>query len=162
MFRALALLSTLALAACGFTLRGSADLPAALQTLQLQAIDANTDIVREMRRTLVNNDITVVDDARPGVYRLGIGNEQSFERVLSVNSNARAGEYAITMSVPFQLRGSTAEEFVIPPETITLERVYLADPNNAVAKAEEAAVIREEMRQDVTAQIMRRLQSIHF
>ena len=158
--RPILLLFTLALAACGFSLRGSADLPAALQTLQLQAIDASTDIVREMRRTLVDNDITVLDDARPGVYRLGIGNEQSFERVLSVNSNARAGEYAITMSVPFQLR--TAEEFIIGPETITLERVYLADPNNAVAKAEEAALIREEMRQDVAAQIMRRLQSLNL
>lgn len=148
------------LSACGFTLRGSAELPAQLQTLQLQAQDGNTEIVREMRRALVNSGVNVIDEIREGVYRLGLGREQSEERVLSINSNARAGEYELSLSVSFQLR--TADDFFIGPEILTIEQVYLADPNNAVAKAEEAELIKEEMRQELVIQILRRLQTVSF
>src|SRR5690606_6429525 len=92
-----------------------------------------------------------------GVYSLGLGQEQSSERVLSVNANARAGEYELTMQVPFQLRQDAAP--IMGPETLALSRVYLADPENAVAKNEEAALIRDEMRLGLAFQILRRLQA---
>ena len=86
-----------------------------------------------------------------------VGNEQSSERVLSVNSNARAGEYELTMSVPVQLRRGGA--VVMGPETLSIEKVYLADPNSAVAKAEERELMEGEMRRELVNQILRRLQN---
>jgi len=154
----LILCAALVVSGCGFALRGAVDLPPALQTLQLESTDGNSDIVRDMRRALEVSDITVVSQARPGIYRLGIGNERVVERVLSVNSNARAGEYELSLSVPFQLRNG--ETFLIGPETLSIEKVYLADPNSAVAKAEERELIEEEMRRELVNQIMRRLQAL--
>ena len=151
---------TLLLAGCGFSMRGSADLPPELGTLHLEALDVNSDITRQMRRTLLTNGIEVVDTPTPGIHRLGLGREQSSERVLSVNANVRAGEYELTMSVPFQLRDD--EGFVLGPETLSMDRVYLADPDNAVAKAEEAELIRAEMRRDLVVQILRRLQNLEL
>jgi LPS-assembly lipoprotein len=148
------------LTACGFTLRGTAELPLQLQTLQLQFIDGNTDIVREMRRALINSGVTLQDETEQGIYQLGIGREVSEERILSVNVNARAGEYQLSLSVPFQLRISDA--FLIEPENITIEKVYLADPNNAVAKAEEAEQIKDEIRRELVNQILRRLQTVNL
>jgi outer membrane lipopolysaccharide assembly protein LptE/RlpB len=59
--------------------------------------------------------------------------------------------------VPFQLRsGGTT---VIGPETLVIEKVYLADPNSAVAKAEERELMEEEMRRELVSLILRRLQS---
>lgn len=144
------------LGSCGFTLRGTAELPAVLQTMQVESTDPNSDIVREISRTLRNNGVTLADTA--STYRLGIGTEQNSERALSVNANARAGEYEMTLTVPFQLRRGT--ELVLGPETLGVERVYLADPENAVAKNEEAALIRTEMRREISQQVLRRLQAL--
>jgi len=142
------------LSSCGFSLRGSAALPPALQTLQVESAEANSDIARELRRALRNNDVDV--DAQGSSYSLQIGQEQNSERALSVNSQARAGEYQLTMSVPFQLLNAGTS--VMGPETITLERVYLADPENAAAKSDEARLIQQEMRRELALQILRRLQ----
>lgn len=157
----LAICLLLTLAACGFTLRGSADLPPQLQTLLLESNNGNSDIIREMRRALGASGVSVLDTPPDeGVYRLGLGQEQVQERVLSVNSNARAGEYELSMSVAFQLRNNS--EFIIPQETLVIDRVYLADPENAVAKSEEAELIRTEMRRELVNQVLRRLQTVNL
>jgi LPS-assembly lipoprotein len=144
-----------ALSSCGFSLRGTAALPPALQTMQVQSADPNSDITRELRRVLRNNDVDV-DAAENSSYSLQVGAEQNSERTLSVNSQARAGEYQLTMSVPFQLLDAGTP--VLGPETVTLERVYLADPENAAAKSDEAQLIQREMRRELALQILRRLQ----
>ena len=146
-----------ALSSCGFGLRGTAALPAELETLQIQSADANSDIVRELRRVLRNNDVNVDDVEVTGGYTLQVGQEQNSERALSVNNQARAGEYQLTMSVPFQLLNAGTS--VLGPETISLERVYLADPENAAAKSDEARLIQQEMRRELALQILRRLQA---
>jgi LPS-assembly lipoprotein len=146
-----------ALSGCGFSLRGTAVLPPELQTMQIQSNDANSDIVRELRRVLRNNDVEVDSAEQSSGYRLQVGQEQTSERALSVNSLARAGEYQLTMSVPFQLLNSGTA--VLGPETISIERVYLADPENAAAKSDEARLIQQEMRRELALQILRRLQA---
>ena len=148
-----------ALGGCGFTLRGSVDLPPALQTMQLESPVPDSEIVREVRRMLRNNEVTLTDAPGATTYRLGIGGEQASERVLSVNANARAGEYELTTSVAVQLRRGTD---VLGTETLSVSRVYLADPENAVAKNEEAELIRDEMRRELAQQILRRLQSLQL
>jgi outer membrane lipopolysaccharide assembly protein LptE/RlpB len=125
--------------------------------MQVQSNDANSDIVRELRRVLRNNDVAVDAAERSGGYRLQVGQEQTSERALSVNSLARAGEYQLTMSVPFQLLDTGTA--VLGPETISIERVYLADPENAAAKSDEARLIQQEMRRELALQILRRLQA---
>jgi len=151
----------LLLGSCGFTLRGSADLPAALQTLHLETVAGNSELAREVRRALLNNRVEVVDEVVPAaMYSLGIGAEETFERAISVNANARAGEYQLTMLLPFQLRRGS--ELVLGPDTLTVARVYLADPENAVAKNEEAVLIRTELRRELAMQLLRRLQLLQL
>jgi LPS-assembly lipoprotein len=154
----LILLSVLALASCGFTLRGTASLPAELQNMVLVSTDGNSDVLRELRRSLIANNVTVLETPESDSYRLVIGEEDSKERILSVNSNARAGEYELSISIPFQLR--TADTILIEPEILTIEKVYLADPNNAVAKDEERELMENEMRRELVILILRRLQSV--
>jgi LPS-assembly lipoprotein len=156
----LALVSlTLLLSGCGFSLRGSAQLPAELQPLYIEAIDLDSDMLRELRRIMDNNRIALTTQPGEG-YHLGIGNEERSERVVSVNVNARAGEYELTLALPWQLRRAGA--VVAGPERLSIARVYLADPENAVAKAQEAEQIMREMRQDLSRQLLRRLQSLEL
>lgn len=153
------LVAALLLSGCGFALRGSIPMPAALQTLQVESPNPNSEIVREVSRMLRNNAVTLTDAPSATTYRLGIGTEEVTERMLSVNANARAGEYELTISVAAQLRRGTQ---TIGPETFTVARAYLADPEAAVAKSEEAELIRAEMRRELAQQILRRLQSLEL
>ena len=144
----------LLLSGCGFALRGSADLPAALQTMIVAGEEENGELLQEVRRALRNSGVTIVEADSP--YVLRIGRETSGERVVSVNSNARAGEYELEMNLLFQLsQGGTA---VLGPDTVSLSRVDLTDPENAVAKEEEAELIRSELRRELAQQLLRRLQ----
>lgn len=154
-FIALSLLN----AGCGYTLRESAELPLALKTMQLETRDGNSEMARALRRSLTNSGVTLIDETKDGVFILGLGREQDSEKVLSLNSNARAGEYELRMRISFQLV-SSEEDFIIPPEILSLRKVYLADPNNAVAKQEEAELIKEEMRTELANQVLRRLESL--
>jgi len=147
------------LGACGFTLRGTTELPLELQTLQVESPSPNSAIVREVGRMLRNNDVTLTATPSEAVWRLDIGGEESSERILSVNANARAGEYELTMNVAMQLRRGTQ---LLGPETLSVSRVYLADPENAVAKNEEAELIRSEMRRELAQQVLRRLQALEL
>lgn len=156
----LCLLPALWLGGCGFALRGTGDLPDELRTLRLESREGGSEIVREVRRMLTASGVTLAEENAPDLYRLGIGREQIQERVLSVNANARAGEYELTLSVPFQL--VREDRSPIPPETLTISRFYLADPNNAVAKQEEVELLREEMRRELANRILRRLQTVEL
>lgn len=150
-------LATLLLAGCGFALRGTATLPAALQPLYLEGVNDSTPIRRELQRVLVDNRVSLADDLKSSSFSLAVGNEQSTERALSVNANARAGEYEIVMSANYQIRKGTAA--AQSPQTVTVTKVYLADPENAIAKTEEANIIRNEMRREMAQLILRRLQA---
>jgi LPS-assembly lipoprotein len=145
------------LSGCGFALRGTTTLPPALQPLHFETVDSNSPIGRAVLRVLTDNKVVLANEPAAEGYRLGIGNESSSERAISVNANARAGEYELTMAVQYQLRQGA--NIVIAPQALTLSKVYLADPENAVAKNEEAELIRSEMRKELAQQILRRLQA---
>ncbi|MFZ9584554.1 MAG: LPS assembly lipoprotein LptE [Pseudohongiellaceae bacterium] len=150
------LVATVIVGGCGFALRGSAALPAALQPLALSNVDNATPLGQELLRALASNDVDLATEAGSASYQLEVGGEAFAERALSVNANARAGEYELTISVPWQLRRGTT--VVLGPETLSLGKVYLADPENAIAKQEEAELIRAEMRRELALQLLRRLQ----
>lgn len=150
------LLLTLVLSACGFTLRGyggSAMLPDSLQELHVDASEGNTDTRNALQIQLRGGGATLTEDAD---YTLWLGNERTEEQVISLDSSARAGEYALTLIFSFELRAGT--ETVLGPEQINLEQSYQADPRNAIAKQQEADLILEEMRRDAARRIVNRLQ----
>ena len=113
--------------------------------------------MQELRRALQANKVNILDAASADSYQLLIGEAEIQERILSVNSNARAGEFELSISVPYQLRSSTT--VFLEPEVLTLEKVYLADPNSAVAKAEERELMETEIRRELVSLILRRLQN---
>ena len=144
------------LAACGFTLRGyggSAMLPDSLQTLHVDASQGNIDTRNALQIQLRAGGATLTEDAP---YTLWLGRERTEETIISLDSTARAGEYALTLIVPFELREGSRT--VLGPEQINLQQNYQADPDSSIAKQQEADLILEEMRRDVARRIINRLQ----
>jgi LPS-assembly lipoprotein len=86
--------------------------------------------------------------------RLTLREEQFTQRNVSLTAQARAAEMELTLSVDFLLQ----QEETLPLEgTATVSRQMLNDPRNVVGKTEEMRLLREEMRRDLAAQIVRRV-----
>ena len=156
LFLRLGLAGTVCLvSACGFTLRGVTPLPPELQTLVLASAQPDGEFEREVRRALENNGVSLVESG--AVYRLVLGGESISERTLSVNANARSGEFELALRVEYDLRQNGS--VISGPNLLATTRVYLTDPENAVAKEEEANLIRSEMRRELAQQLLRQLQA---
>jgi LPS-assembly lipoprotein len=150
------LLATCLLSGCGFTLRGSeaASLPVQLQTLQLQFAGSN-ELGQVFQRELLAAGVELSENS---TFRLELGNEQSQERVVSVNQNIRAGEYELSMSSSFRLYEDG--ELLMDSGPVSSFQIYEADPLNAAAKTIETELVKDELRLDLVMQMMRSLQSL--
>ena len=152
------IITLLLLSACGFTLRGSEyqALNANIQQLELTYNSSSNELAQILRRRLIASGVEIIDNSSN--YKLTLGNEQNLERVVSVNRNARAGEYELTLISSLQLENNG--EPVIASEIISLDQIYAADPTNAAAKTNESELVLNELRQALVEQIMSRLQTV--
>jgi LPS-assembly lipoprotein len=146
----------IALAGCGFQLKGTThDGSSAWEGLSLRliSIDPRSDLTREVARELGGMRIELTDEIDTPT-RLTLREEQFSQRNVSLTAQARAAEMELTLSVDFVLQ----QEDVPPLEgTASVSQQMLNDPRNVVGKTEEMRLLREEMRRDLAAQIVRRV-----
>lgn len=152
---------SLALSACGFQLRGSAvsGFPPELSTLRVEMpgrLVGNQDPLRVAVETALRQQAGVTLATTGQVPVLVLDPEQFTTGAISVTTAGRASEYQITLVVSFQLRNA-AGAVLLPPQTVRLQREYVYDPLNVVAKEREEQDLKEVMRRDVASQIVRRL-----
>jgi LPS-assembly lipoprotein len=130
------------LSACGFQLRGHAELPAVMQRIYLQS-DASTFLLRHLRQSLVKSGSQLVDDVSDATAILVVDKEEQGRGVLSVSDTARVREYESRYSVSFSV-SSVAGDEIVPRQTIEQRRDYSFNENVVLAKErEEASLIRD-------------------
>ncbi len=150
----------LSLVACGFQLRGNADLANNLKTMYVQGIDLSRGMGRPLKRGLVNNGVTLVDSYQKDAAVLTLLNYKIDRRVLSVGgANAKVSEYELYGVLNYQV--SDAQGVLISkPQTIEAFRDYRFDENEVLAKAEEEQQLREEIEQQLVQSLLRRLSAL--
>jgi len=150
------------LSACGFQLRGSAALPAAMQHILLSGISRYSDFGREMRRALEADGVQLVDTEEQATAELQILEDKVFKRVLSVQasgaSTGKVEEYELHQRLQFRLL-DPGGAVLIDTQTLEVTRDYLFDKNDPLGKSSEEAAIRDEMRRDLLQLMMLRLQA---
>ncbi len=150
------------LSACGFSLRGSDILSSKFDTLQLNAQQPNSEFSRLLRRSLevadVNVEAVLPESLDSELPVLAISNEQVVSRPVTVNPRARAAQYEIRLSINVAL--GRADELLIDPETLFVERMYFEDIENISGNQEEIELITAEMRRELVNQLMRRLEAV--
>jgi LPS-assembly lipoprotein len=153
---ALALGATFLVAACGFHLRGSAQL--AFSTLYVTA-PGNAPILAELRRAIAGNGgTTLVDKPAEAQALLDITAVVDDKQVLSLTGGGRVQEYALSKRVNFSLHDAAGKE-LMPAAEITIRRSYTFNESEVLARlAEEERTLRE-MQTDAVQQILRRLQA---
>jgi LPS-assembly lipoprotein len=143
---------------CGFHLRGTGGgtaLPDSWQAMHLQAASPNSEFTRVLRARFTASGIRWVDIGE-ATHRLELGPERFAQRNLSINAEARAAEFELTLRATFTVRDDRGA-LVMGPETAQVAKQMENDPRNVVGKAEEVRILRDEMRGELAQQIIRRI-----
>ncbi len=145
-----------ALAGCGFHLRGTATLPDALKTMYVQGVNLQQGLGLELKRSLTRNDVTVVNAYQEGSAVLTILEHKLERRVLSVGSDAKVSEYALHGWVSFKVSDGNGK-VISDAQKVEAQRDYRFDQDQVLAKDEEERVLREQLNQQLVQSILRRL-----
>ena len=147
----------LALAGCGFQLRGSVELPG-LDTVRITGAGAT---MREELAVFLRDGGVRVLEANGGDAdaELSLTDEQLNRRVLSIDPRTgKAREFELAYAVDFQLVDAKGKSLV-ERQTVRLVRDFVFDVDAVIGKSREESVLRTEMRRDAVQQIIRRLRS---
>ena len=145
------------LGACGFALRGTGgtSLPESWKKMHLVTDNPNGELSREVNSTFSAYNIAWVEDEDAN-YSISIGSERFKQRNLSINAQARASEFELTMSTVFSVRDAQGKQLIEPSEATVVKQME-NDPSNVVGKAEEVRLLKTEMRTELVQQILRRV-----
>jgi len=142
------------LGACGFQLRGSANLP--FGTLHVVGA-GNTPLGQELRRSLRASNVRLEEVSAQAEVTLQILSEIRDRLILSLGGQGRVREYTLRYRLAYQLTGKAG--VITPPTEILLKRDISFNDNETLAKEAEEAMLYREMQTDAVQQLMRRLQA---
>ena len=151
------------LTSCGYSLRTNQFIEGSLDTIHLTFSQPNSEFSRILRRHLELADVEVINSIESQqahsnlTHELSIGGEEISTRPITINSRARAAQYEMRLSIEITLRVN--ETFLIESEALFVDRIYFEDIENITGNQEEIRIITSEMRQNLVAQVMRRLES---
>ena len=144
----------LALAGCGFQLRGTASLP--FDTLYM-APTTSPGVALDLKRNIQSGTkTTLVDDPKRADALLELTQEAREKVILSLAGTGRVREYQLRYRVAFRVHDGKGGEF-IPPSTVLLTRDVTYNDSDVLAKEAEEVLVYRDMQFDMVQQLMRRL-----
>jgi LPS-assembly lipoprotein len=149
----LILLAALTLSACGFHLRGPANLP--FKTIYID-LPSNSALTVELKRYLHVSDAEVVNSAAEAETVLQVLANTRDQKILTLTTSGQVSQYSLFLNFTFQLKDNKGA-IIIPPATIVLKRDVTYNSNQALAKEAEIALLYRDMQSDLVQQIIRRL-----
>ena len=152
---AFVLLLSLTLAACGFQLRGVADL--SFKNLYIQG--AKLSISRELNQSFKTNGIKVVKEAADAELLLELINEINEKRILSLSGGGVVREFELNYSVNFRTRAPASPTWSAV-QTVQARRDFSYNDNALLGKLDEEANLNTDMRSDAVREVLRRLTAI--
>jgi LPS-assembly lipoprotein len=148
-----ALLLCVVVAACGFRLRGTAEVP--FDTLYVPG--ATTGIALDLKRNIqAGTKARVVDDPKDADAVMQFTEETRQKEILSLTGTGRVREFQLRYRVGFRVHDGKGADYV-PPSTIQLTRDVTFNDAEILAKEAEEQLLFRDMQIDMVQQIMRRL-----
>jgi len=148
-------LLALALAGCGFQLRGSATVP--FQTLYIP--NAKTGIALELKRNIeAGTNAKVIDDPKAADAILELSSETREKIILSLTGTGRVREFRLRYRLNYRVHDGKGGEYV-PPSVVQLARDVTYNDAEILAKEAEEQLLFRDMQSDMVQQVLRRLAS---
>ncbi|MGH8030352.1 MAG: LPS assembly lipoprotein LptE [Arenimonas sp.] len=156
---ALVALLALALSACGFHPRTHTVLPIKLGPTRVVVPDNFSPLGEELARALDRAGVPAADEnaASGTVSVLRITREVWDTQPVAVDQFARAREYVTRYNVDFVLQGPDGKP-MLTPQKLEQSREYSYDANAAAGSPAEQELIRRELRREMEAAILRRIE----
>ncbi|AKS40965.1 LPS-assembly lipoprotein LptE [Wenzhouxiangella marina] len=145
--------------ACGFQLRGEAQLPAFMERTLIVSGDQSSPFLRELERLLEANGVEV--ETRPGESQaeLVIVSERLRREPLTIAGDARVREFVLIFELTLSLSDPDGV-LRIDRETLRLTRDYSFDEQEILAATREEEFLRSDLRQAMATRVLRRLEGL--
>jgi LPS-assembly lipoprotein len=148
-----ALLLCILVAACGFRLRGTAEVP--FDSLYVPG--ATTGIALDLKRNIhAGTKARVVDNLKDADAVMQFTEETRQKEILSLTGTGRVREFQLRYRVGFRVHDGKGADYV-PQSTIQLTRDVTFNDAEILAKEAEEQLLFRDMQMDMVQQIMRRL-----
>lgn len=149
-----ALLCATLLSACGFKLRGEADLP--YQSIYIALPESSTFRAKLARAITSGSKTTIAPNSKEAQATFGITGDSTIKDILSLSSAGHVREYQLVRTFSFRVYDANGRD-VIPPGRIELKRDITYDDTEVLSKQQEEVLLVKDMDDDLVQQIMRRL-----
>lgn len=148
-----------AIAGCGFQLRGVVPLPDSLKVMYVQGINVQQGLGLELKRGLKQNGIQVVDDYEKDSAVLTVLENRFERRVLSVGNNAKVSEYELYSVLRFKVTDGQGK-LLVEPQQVEAIRDYQFDQTQVLSSDGEEAILREQLNDQLVQSLLRRLSAV--
>ncbi|WP_246194363.1 LPS assembly lipoprotein LptE [Pseudoxanthomonas jiangsuensis] len=157
----LVLTAALALAGCGFHLRDRLALPEDTPPVQVISTTPYSELVTILERNLRNAGAKVAEaEAKKGdVARLEVVSERWGDLPIAIDERGRAQEFSLRYATIFSFRLADGTELV-PQQSVELARDYVSPPEDATGTSTEREILADELRREMAASILRRVDSV--
>ncbi|MEA9479754.1 hypothetical protein JH314_13775 [Xanthomonas campestris] len=148
------------LTACGFHLRNSLALPPDTPAVKVQSALQYSELAKLLRRGLKAAGATLADDdARSGFAKVQVLSERWGDLPIAIDSQGRAQEFSLRYAAIFTVTTANGA-ILVPQQVIELSRDYVSPPVDATGTATEREILADELRKDMSASILRRIDSV--
>ncbi len=152
----IAVTAMLLLPGCGFHLRGSSSatqLASVLPEVMIDGVDIEIGFGRKLQEALTSSGVDVQPLTDTGdVPVLEVGEVKESQRVLSVDRDVRAREYALISRVKFRLLEQPGNDAAW--RVVETRRDLVVDPFQVLGSEQEAERMRREMEEDLAQRIV--------
>jgi LPS-assembly lipoprotein len=156
----IALVLLAGLTACGFHLRSKLALPPDVAAVKVTSVSPYSELVKLLNRSLIASGATLAEkDVKTGFAQLNVLSERWGDLPIAIDAEGRAQEYSLRYAVVFTMLASDGS-VVVPQQVIEMSRDYVAPPTDATGTATEREMLATELRRDMAASILRRVDSV--
>ena len=149
---------SLFLAACGFQLRGEANVPDEMSRTYIATNDNYSLFYRNLRDELKSVGVEVVDLPGDSTAVFSILRDYTDQRVLSVSARNVPREFEVFYTVSYSV--DSGEQSIMAPQSMTLTRDYTYDETQVLGKAREEELLRRAIVDDLVRLILKQLSSL--
>jgi LPS-assembly lipoprotein len=148
----------LMLSACGFQLRGEANLSAELKRVHVQIADQFSPLKRDLEAALARSGANVEEKSGDGIAEINLTNVSLAPVVRSVGATAFVNEFSMIYHVELSISGAGGKA-LLPLQTVEHSREFTFDQSQAIGTNVEQDEIKKEMERDMVATLMRKVEA---